>query len=253
MSGHPARGLWSIPHLTWHIICLKMLAVFRVNRHVLVCTDNTAVFSYINHQGGLCLRPLNKLAHQILVWSKGKLLSLSMGDSHQGNLLSQAEGMILHPRPELLKLWVCVASEGAQLVASGLLTEVVETILQSRAPSTTKVYTLKWKFFTSWYRDHQLDPVNCLDGTVLEFLQVRFSAGLTHSTLNVYVAAYHAPLGGQSVGRHPLATCFLHGVLRMRPPAREAYGKWWIRMLFHSLEFSDLHSLEPCTGLKYRL
>ncbi len=67
MSGHPARGLWSGHHLTWHINCLEMLAVFRALKHflpdlrnhnVLVRTDNTAVVSYINHQGGLRLRPL---------------------------------------------------------------------------------------------------------------------------------------------------------------------------------------------------
>ncbi len=75
MSGHPARGLWSGHHLTWHINCLEMLAVFRALKHflpdlrnhnVLVHTDNTAVVSYINHQGGLRSRPLCKLAHQIL-------------------------------------------------------------------------------------------------------------------------------------------------------------------------------------------
>ncbi|KAL0159179.1 hypothetical protein M9458_042904, partial [Cirrhinus mrigala] len=75
---------WSLRQ-SWHINCLEMLAVFRAlkyflpdlrDRHVLVCTDSTAVVYYINHQGGLRLRPLYKLAHQILVWSQGKLLSL---------------------------------------------------------------------------------------------------------------------------------------------------------------------------------
>ncbi len=45
---------------------------------------------------------------------------------------------------------------------------------------------------------------NALSPLVLEFLQARFSAGLAHSTLKVYVAAiaaYHAPLGGLSVGK----------------------------------------------------
>ncbi len=56
------------------------------------------------------------------------------------------------------------------------------------------------------------------------------------------IAAYHAPLGGQSVVRHPLVTRFLRVALRLRPPAREVYAKWWIRMLFHSLESSDLSS-----------
>lgn len=67
MSGHPARGLWSGRHLTWHINCLEMLAVLCALRyfltdlrghHVLVRTDNTAVVSYINHQGGLHSRRL---------------------------------------------------------------------------------------------------------------------------------------------------------------------------------------------------
>ncbi|KAL0163874.1 hypothetical protein M9458_039627, partial [Cirrhinus mrigala] len=70
---------------SWHINCLEMLAVFRAlryflpdlrDRHVLVRTDSTAVVYYINHQGGLRSRPLYKLAHQILVWSQDKLLSL---------------------------------------------------------------------------------------------------------------------------------------------------------------------------------
>ncbi len=133
---------------------------------------------------------------------------------------------------------VGVAPDGAQLIASGLSTEVVETILQSRAPSTRKLYGLKWALFTSWCRDRQLDPVNCPVGTVLEFLQARFSTGLTHSTLKVYVAAiaaYQAPLGGQSAGRHPLVTRFLHGVLRLRPPIRSCVPPWDMAVVIEAL------------------
>ncbi|KAI2668213.1 Transposon Ty3-I Gag-Pol polyprotein [Labeo rohita] len=57
MSGHPARGLWSSRHLTWHINCLEMLPDL-IGHHVLVRTDNTAVVYYFNHQGGLRSRPL---------------------------------------------------------------------------------------------------------------------------------------------------------------------------------------------------
>ncbi|XDV37002.1 hypothetical protein PO909_006702 [Leuciscus waleckii] len=71
---------------------------------------------------------------------------------------------------------VGLASEGAQLIESGLSTEVAETILQSRAPSTRKLYALKWRVFTSLCSDRRLDPVNCPIGTVLEFLQDRFTA-----------------------------------------------------------------------------
>ncbi len=109
--------------------------------------------------------------------------------------------------------------EGAQLIDSGLSTEVVETILHSRAPSTRKLYALKWNVFTSWCSDHQLDPVNCPVGTVLDFLQDRFTAGLALSTLKVYVAAisaYYIPLGGMPLGKDPLVSRFLCGTLRLR-------------------------------------
>ncbi|KAL0177345.1 hypothetical protein M9458_026239, partial [Cirrhinus mrigala] len=361
MSGHPARGLWSGRQLTWHINCLEMLAVFQAlkhflpdlrDRHVLVRTDNTSVVSYINHQGGLRSRPLYKLAHQILVWSQDKLLSLravyvpghlnlgadilsrqgprpgewmlhpevveqiwrvfgpaqvdlfatrentqcplwyslvhpaplgldamvqtwprlrlyafppiallpgvlervrrdgvmvlgpdfsprrlSLGDSRQERSPLTGRGLHLSPPAGAVEA-LGVASEGAHLLASCLSTEVVETILQSRAPSTRKLYALKWKLFTSWCGRRQQDPVNCPVGSVLEFLQDRLSAGLTHSTLKVYVAAiaaYHAPLGGLSVGRNPLVTRFLRGALRLRPPVRPRVPPWDLSVVLEAL------------------
>ncbi len=300
MSGRSARGLWSGRHLIWHIYCLEMLAVFRVflpdlrGHHVLVRTNNTAVVSYIIHQGGLRSRPLYKLAHQILLWSQDKFLllralfipgylnvgpdvlsrqgprpgvwmlhpevvkqiwrmfyqlevdlfaiecamsplvlsnssssprtgrystdmaeaasvrlspdrsaprssdestprrcsptvsspvlagpsmvlgpdfpprRLSFGGSHQEGSPLTSRGCHSAPPPGVMEN-VGVAPEGAQLIASGLPAEVVETILQSRAPSTRKVYALKWKFFTSWCRARQQDPVNC---PVVQFLSI---------------------------------------------------------------------------------
>ncbi len=75
-----------------------------------------------------------------------------MGDSRQeGSSLTGGE----HdpsPLPGVMEA-VGVAPEGAQIIASGLSTEVIETILQSRAPSMKKLYALKWKLFTSWRGD----------------------------------------------------------------------------------------------------
>ncbi len=91
---------------------------------------------------------------------------LSMGGSRQEGSPLTSRGRHSAPPPGVMET-VGVAPEGAQLIASGLPAEVVETILQSRAPSTRKVYALKWKFFTSWCRARQQDPVNCPVGTVL--------------------------------------------------------------------------------------
>ncbi|KAL0173005.1 hypothetical protein M9458_033316, partial [Cirrhinus mrigala] len=177
---------------------------------------------------------------------------LSLGDSRQER--SPLTGRGFHPSPPAGAVEALgVASEGAHLLASGLSTEVVETILQSRASSTRKLYALKWKLFTSWCGRHQQDPVNCPVGSVLEFLQDRLSAGLTHSPLKVYVAAiaaYHAPLGGLSVGKNPLVTRFLRGALRLRPPVRPRVPSWDLSVVLEALclppfepieEISDRH------------
>ncbi len=67
---------------------------------------------------------------------------LSMGDSRQERSPLTGGGHHLSPPPGVEEA-VGVAPEGAQLVASGLSTEVVETILQTRAPSMSKLYGLK--------------------------------------------------------------------------------------------------------------
>ncbi|KAL0177445.1 hypothetical protein M9458_026339, partial [Cirrhinus mrigala] len=177
---------------------------------------------------------------------------LSLGDSRQEG--SPLTGRGFHPSPPAGAVEALgVAPERAHLLASGLSTEVVETILQSRAPSTRKLYALKWRLFTSWCGRYQQDPVNCPVGTVLEFLQDRLSAGLTHSTLKVYVAAiaaYHAPLGGLSVGKNPLVIRFLRGALRLRPPVRPRVPSWDLSVVLEALcrppfepikEISDHH------------
>ncbi len=97
---------------------------------------------------------------------------LSMGDSYQEGSPLTGGGHHLSPPLGAVEAGG-VAPEGAQLVASSLSSEVVETILQSRASSTRKRYALKWKLFTSWCRDHQLDPVNGPIGSVW----TRFSTG----------------------------------------------------------------------------
>ncbi|KAI2666023.1 Transposon Ty3-I Gag-Pol polyprotein [Labeo rohita] len=85
LNGRPAQGIWRGHHLNWHINCLEMMAVFQALKyflqqlrgfHVLVRVDSTAVVSYINRQGGLRSRRLNRLAQQILLWAQDKFLSL---------------------------------------------------------------------------------------------------------------------------------------------------------------------------------
>ncbi len=84
-NGLAVSGVWTGPQLHWHINCLELLAVrlalIRLKsrlrgEHVLVCTDNTAIFAYINRQGGLCSGRMSQLARHLLLWSQKHLRSL---------------------------------------------------------------------------------------------------------------------------------------------------------------------------------
>ncbi len=84
-EGRPACRVWTIEFLSWHINCLELRAVFLAlshflpsfrGYHVIVRTDNMAVVSHINRQGGSRSRTLNRHAHRLLLWAQDKFLFL---------------------------------------------------------------------------------------------------------------------------------------------------------------------------------
>ncbi len=79
-EGRPASGEWTGEFLSWHINCLELRAVFLAfmyflpilgGHHIIVRTDNMAVVSHINRQGGSRSRTLDRLARRLLLWSFG--------------------------------------------------------------------------------------------------------------------------------------------------------------------------------------
>ena len=85
LEGRPFFGLWSEREKLQHINCLEMLAVHNAltrfcphikDQHVIVRSDNMAVVSYINRQGGLNSISLYRLAKRLLLWAQHNLRSL---------------------------------------------------------------------------------------------------------------------------------------------------------------------------------
>ncbi len=84
-EGRPASGEWKEEFLFWHINFLELRAVFLALKyflpvlggyHIIVRTDNMAVVSHINRQGGSRSCTLDRLARHLLLWSQDKFLSL---------------------------------------------------------------------------------------------------------------------------------------------------------------------------------
>ncbi|KAI2655719.1 Transposon Ty3-G Gag-Pol polyprotein [Labeo rohita] len=133
----------------------------------------------------------------------------------RGHLASPAQSMGLTPvvferEPENL-------SEG-----------VLNTISQARAPSTRRLYAFKWSVFSTWCSTQLLDK------------------GRSPSTLKVYVAAIaasHAPIAGQSIGRNNLVVRFLKGSRRMNPSRPHTIPTWDLSTVLRALKSSPFEPL----------
>ncbi len=109
----------------------------------------------------------------------------------------------------------------AQWEPTGLPERVLNTISEAIAPSTRRLYALKWSVFSTWCLNRGENPSTSELAVVLSFLQELLDKGRSHSTLKVFVAAiaaFHAPIAGQSVGRDNSVVRFLKGARRLNPP-----------------------------------
>ncbi len=143
---------------------------------------------------------------------------------------------------------------------TGLPERVLNTISEARAPSTRRLYALKWSVFSTWCLNRGENPSTSELAVVLSFLQELLDKGCSHSTLRVFVAAiaaFHAPIAGQSVGRDNSVVCFLKGAKRLNPPRPLTVPTWDLptvlralkRPPFEPLQSTNLRSLSLKTAL----
>ncbi len=148
----------------------------------------------------------------------------------------------------------------AQWEPTGFPERVLNTISEARAPSTRRLYALKWSVFSTWCLNRGENPSTSELAVVLSFLQELLDKGRSHSTLKVFVAAiaaFHAPIAGQSVGRDNSVVSFLKGARRLNPPRPLTVPTWdlptVLRALkgppFEPLQSTDLRSLSLKTAL----
>ncbi len=148
----------------------------------------------------------------------------------------------------------------AQREPTGLPEQVLNTISEARAPSTRRLYAPKWSVFSAWCLNRGENPSTSELAVVLSFLQELLDKGRSHSTLKVFVAAiaaFHAPIAGQSVGRDNSVVRFLKGARRLNPPRPLTVPTWdlptVLRALkgppFEPLQSTNLRSLSLKTAL----
>ncbi|KAI2655705.1 ORF V: Enzymatic polyprotein [Labeo rohita] len=204
---------------------------------------------------GLTEAPLgiDALAHS---WPRGRLkyafppnlvlgpgapgISPSLAHSSEEGPPFSGEGHNLAPAPRSLEPPPLVPGRDQEDFRD-LSPSVVNTLLQARAPSTRRLYDLKWRIFVNWCSSHGKDPRSCGINSVLSFLQEGLDRHLSASTLKVHVAAISA--------NHDLvgADRFLRGARRLNPPRSHLIPSWDLAVVLLGLQqdpFEPLQSVE---------
>ncbi len=135
----------------------------------------------------------------------------------------------------------------AQWEPTGLPERVLNTISEARAPSTRRLYALKWSVFSTWCLNRGENPSTSELAVILSFLQELLDKGRSHSTLKVFVAAiaaFHAPIAGQSVGRDNSVVRFLKGARRLNPPRPLTVPTWDLPTVLRALKGPPFEPLQ---------
>ncbi len=161
----------------------------------------------------------------------------ALADPHQEGSAISGEQLGVAPEPGVVEP-SRVAASGISEELSALHSRVLDTLSEARAPSTRRLYALKWGVFVKWCCDVHIDPATCTVSDVLRFIQHKLDSGSLPSTLKVYVAAiasFRSPLDGQSIGRHALVVSFLKGARRLHPPRLPSVPPWDLEVVLRAL------------------
>ncbi|KAL0146695.1 hypothetical protein M9458_058035 [Cirrhinus mrigala] len=187
------------------------------------------------------------LAQQNLVLGSGAPgISSSLAHSSEEGPPFSGEGHNLAPAPRSLEPPPLVPGRDQEDFRD-LSPSVVNTLLQARAPSTRRLYDLRWRIFVNWCSSHGKDPRSCGIKSVLSFLQEGLDRHLSASTLKVHVAAIsanHDLVGGRSVGKHDLITRFLRGARRLNPPRPHLIPSWDLAVVLQGLQQDPFEPLQ---------
>ncbi len=142
--------------------------------------------------------------------------------------------------------------ERVNLLKSGLLTRVIETIQCARAPSTQSLYDNKWRVFERWCETEDTILFQCSVQDVLCFLRDLLDGDKAFYTIKVYLAAIsacHVGSGGAPIGQHPLIKRFVKGACRLRPVHKPLVPSWDLPMVLEAFSGLPFEPLE-CADLK---
>ena len=107
-----------------------------------------------------------------------------------------------------------------KLSSEGISERASNLISNARRVGTRSNYESAWRKFNSWCDGKQVDPITCNVSIILDYLAELFELGYGYSyigSVRSAISAYHVPMNGMTVGKHPRVSNLLSGVFNKRP------------------------------------
>ncbi|XP_061443331.1 uncharacterized protein LOC133365453 isoform X1 [Rhineura floridana] len=169
----------------------------------------------------------------------------SPGTVGDGSLATPSQARSLITRPSMasgpqVAQPNSVAFERGHLRSAGLSDAVIDIILASRRPSTTRIYQHTWVAFSRWCQSQNIDPSKATVQQVLLYLHRGLMLGLRPNTLRRHASTLSSILSVSStdapIASHPFIKRFLRGTALRSPAVAHRFPSWSLSKVLQALQ-----------------
>ena len=147
----------------------------------------------------------------------------------------------------------CMASIDRKFSSEGFSNDARKLLSASWRSGTQRDYNGKFRRFSRWCSEQEIDPFTATLKDCAHFLTHLFNSGLKYKTITGYrsmLSSVLAPIGRTPVGQHPVIIRLLRGVFNKRPPLKELIPEWDLPLVLGCLQEPPFEPMKDAS-LKY--
>ena len=147
----------------------------------------------------------------------------------------------------------CMASIDRKFSSEGFSNDARKLLSASWRSGTQRDYNGKFRRFSHWCSEQEIDPFTATLKDCAHFLTHLFNSGLKYKTITGYrsmLSSVLAPIGRTPVGQHPVIIRLFRGVFNKRPPLKELIPEWDLPLVLGCLQEPPFEPMKDAS-LKY--
>ncbi|XP_053402412.1 uncharacterized protein LOC128557886 [Mercenaria mercenaria] len=148
----------------------------------------------------------------------------------------------------------CMAVIDRNLLSKGFSKQTRNLLASSWRKGTQKDYRCKFRLFSSWCSQQQVDTYAATLTDCADFLSfLFFDKGLKYRTINGYrsmLSSVLPSIEGKPVGQHPCIIRLLKGIFNQRPPVKKLIPEWDLPLVLGCLRRAPFEPMKDA-ALKF--